>query len=153
MKLDKNIIIAGLCGVIIGAGGFALIDKPKQRAFHNPHHQFARHGAMPNAPMHTTLKNMAKAQQRQVADNRPQRQMQNMEEVFAKLDTNSDNKLDSSEVKNGVLAHNFENFDTNKDGIISIEEFEVIKKHHAHNSPRQRHNNQCPRPRQNRVEG
>ncbi len=135
MKLDKNIIIAGLCGIIIGAGGFALVDKPKQRAFHQmPQHieGGARAHMLNNA--HAKFARAPQMQQRPQAQ-RPQAEerAQNWEDVFATLDTNADNKLDNTEVKGSVLARNFDNFDTDNDGFISIEEFEVIKKHHANN--------------------
>ena len=60
----------------------------------------------------------------------------NMDEMFAQMDANSDNKLSKLEVK-GPLADNFNTVDANSDGYITMEEMK--------NAPRPKRGNRGPR--------
>jgi Ca2+-binding EF-hand superfamily protein len=51
----------------------------------------------------------------------------NPEEMFTKMDTNTDGKLSKEEVK-GPLAEKFSEIDTNKDGFISKDELKNAPK-------------------------
>ncbi len=135
MKIEKNLIIAAVCGLVIGAGGFALFDKGTKRA--NPHHAFHAPHQMANVKGHNygCMPNARPMAQRPMQE----RVEIDMAEAFATFDANSDKKLELSELPNH-LAQRFDRMDTDSDGFITLEEFEAVRALHVSNARGQMRN-------------